>query len=78
MTAAQLVGVLFSARVLQQLSQETVAGRMGITQAALSQLELRQRVGSIETFERWSAALGYELSLTPSGEPPERREEEGA
>jgi transcriptional regulator with XRE-family HTH domain len=46
------------------LSQEEVAGRMGISQAALSQIENAKRPRR-ETLERLSAALGITLDQIP-------------
>ena len=69
MTVNELSDALYRARMAQGLTQAEVARRMGISRPAVAGLELRYYVGPIGTFQRWAAALGYELSLELRGGP---------
>ena len=62
-TALQLTQLLKAARKRRQLTQATVAGRLGLSQNRVSYLEQHPEELSVKQLLGWCAALGLELSL---------------
>lgn len=64
-TAAQLGGLLHSARKGRKLTQTQLAARLGISQTRLSDLELAPGTLSVDQLLALCAQLGLQLSLQP-------------
>jgi transcriptional regulator with XRE-family HTH domain len=71
-SARQLVDALRQARADQGRTRAEVAAGMGIHATSTRSLqlwELGTNVPNTESLVRWANALGYDVTLTPRGEP---------
>lgn len=66
-----LAQVLRNARIDDQLSQQSVAERVGIKQNTVSSFENHPEKSRVETLFRLLSALNLELSITERNKPPE-------
>lgn len=58
------IRALYQARIVQGISQRTVADRMGTTQSAISELENETTSPRIATLERYARAIGYQFRIS--------------
>lgn len=70
-TPQLLAQALKNARIEQNLSQQTVAERVGIKQATVSSLENSPEKSRVETLFKLLSALEVELTVSARGRPPE-------
>jgi transcriptional regulator with XRE-family HTH domain len=56
--------LLLSARLKAGLTQQEVAGRLGISQSAVAAYESGRRQPTVPTLMRWLSATGFDLRMT--------------
>ena len=69
-SAKQLSSYLRDARLLQKLSQDKVANRVGIRQDTVSSFEIKPESTELETLFKILSALELELVIQPRNSPP--------
>ncbi len=62
-TPSQLGSVLQAARKARGLTQSALAGRIGVSQSRVSQLEQNPDNLNVEQLLAWCSALGLELAI---------------
>ena len=70
-SARQLSSYLRDARLLQKLSQDKVANRVGIRQDTVSSFEIKPESTKLETLFKILAALELSLDIKPRTDPPD-------
>ena len=70
-SAKQLSSYLRDARLLQKLSQDKVANRVGIRQDTVSSFEIKPESTKLETLFKILAALELSLDIKPRNESSE-------
>ena len=70
-SAKQLSSYLRDARLLQKLSQDKVANRVGIRQDTVSSFEIKPESTKLETLFKILAALELSLDIRPRTDPAE-------
>lgn len=66
-TPAQLGSTLQAARKAKRMTQSALAGRVGVSQSRVSQLEQNPNNLNVEQLLAWCSALGLELAIGTHG-----------
>jgi len=72
-TPRQLAPLLRALRKQAGLTQADVAGQLGVTRQAVSELEGRPESATFERLMKLCAVLGVEIALQPRMPPPSSR-----